>query len=80
MTKIVHVVPVDDIINHDTNGIKCECLPHYKVPCPECDGDDNGCWNCNDGLIVVDEAIATSYGAGLIVVHNALDGRIDDDS
>lgn len=38
MAQTVHVIPVDDLIEHDTSGDDCVCGPDHELV-PTSDGD-----------------------------------------
>ena len=63
-----HVLPAGDLVDHDETR-RCWCTPRLEAECPERCGD--GCWRCEDGWIATD---ADDPG-GVVVVHNAADGR-----
>ena len=68
MTRDTHVLPVNDLVDHDDNRT-CWCGPLIEAPCPEDCGD--GCWKCEDGFVTV----APEHPDECLVIHNAADGR-----
>ncbi len=54
---------------HQTDGRECWCNPSYRRVCEECDGNDAGCWACENGTILV-SANQFADDVTLIVVHN----------
>ena len=69
MTDDTHALPVADLVDHDETR-DCWCQPRVLQVCGECDGDEDGCWFCEDGMV---EASDPTMEA--LVVHNAVDGR-----
>lgn len=71
----VHVLPVDDLVDHSSEGVDCWCQPTYLVDC-SC---DNGCDLCEGtGMVPVEKIrawLAQSLKEPLVVSHNAADGR-----
>lgn len=68
----VHTLPVSDLVDHDERR-NCWCQPKLLRACPECvEIEARECWNCyGEGVLLanIDDAI------GIMVVHNAADGR-----
>lgn len=69
--SVHHVYPTAGR-GHVTDGPGCWCGPDLYRVCTQCDGDDAGCWACDEGLARVD---AARPGDRLLVVHH----RIEDD-
>lgn len=36
---------------------KCTCKPLVYKICSECDGQDGGCWACENGMVVIDSDV-----------------------
>jgi len=68
----IHTVPINDLKEHNTNGIHCECSPEIRLICEDC---DDGCWKCEGGHTVLTPAEAKEASDVLVIVHNAWDGR-----
>lgn len=65
----IHVLPACDLVDHDEVR-DCWCGPRVEQACPECDGDEAGCWRCHEGFT---DLHAPEMEA--LVIHNAADGR-----
>jgi hypothetical protein len=73
----VHTVPAATHQHHQTRSsdTTCWCLPaHYRI-CPECGGDERGCWKCTDGvgpngLLRITPTEAAVIGEALVIAHN----------
>lgn len=66
-----HIIPVNDLVDHEDKKRECWCQPRLVIPCQYHDTDST-CWKCKpDGLIDVTK----DFHLPILVIHDAADGR-----
>ena len=66
----IHVLPTNDLVDHEEHERECWCQPDVVTICDECPGDDPICWKCGGTDSVPDDGFQA-----VLVLHNAADGR-----
>lgn len=66
--RIEHVYPTfgrEHNVTHYFDGPPCWCDPEIVVLCQQCNGSDEGCWNCDRGLtpMIFDD------GEPMLIIH-----------
>lgn len=64
-----HVRMVPEVREHNTEGLECWCNPTITAICDECNGSDEGCWNCEKGLKSRTPREAAFEDGPFIVIH-----------
>lgn len=67
--NVRHVYPIDcgHVVSGEAGGHgECWCNPRITRLCGQCDGSDEGCWACHEGLVDVE---SIEPGDRAIVIH-----------